>query len=334
MLRCVVADFRAAEHQVTVLLDSRLYRLSPPLEANYTSQVLYADEPKELLLNLAKNNDAIYVIAPETGHTLQSYVELAEQTKKTSLNSPSDAIAKVADKAAFYLNLQKNGYPTPKTLLLNVADSPQQVEQAIASQLAYPIIFKPMDGAGCSGISLIDCAQDIAVALVKIRVETKNPQFIVQERAAGESVSVSLLSNGTKAVAITLNRQQITLAAEAESSYVGGCVPFEHPKKAEAMALAERVVESFGLRGYVGVDLVLGQEKIFVLDVNARLTSSYVGLRQVVSFNVAHALIEAVTMGKLPDKLRTLGVACFSKTQIPQPNSAVYRRGLPKFREP
>jgi predicted ATP-grasp superfamily ATP-dependent carboligase len=326
MLRCVVADFRAVGHQVTVLLDSRLYRLSPPLEANYTSQVLYADEPKKLLNNLVKNNDAVYVIAPETGQTLQSYVQVVEIIGKLSLNSPSDAIAKVADKADLYEVLQKNGYATPKTLVLNVADSPQQIEQAIASQLAYPVIFKPVDGAGCSGINLVACTQDIGVARTKIRAETKNPRFIAQERVEGEPVSVSLLSNGTKAEAMTLNRQQITLVAGAESSYVGGCVPFKHPKKEEAMALAERVVGSFGLRGYVGVDLVLGQEKIFILDINARLTTSYVGLRQVVGFNIAQALIKAVTTRELPQKPRPLGVACFSKTQISQPNLAAYRR--------
>jgi predicted ATP-grasp superfamily ATP-dependent carboligase len=143
MLRCVVADFRAAGHQVTVLRDSRVYRLNPPLEANYSSQVLYADEPRKLLANLANNNDAILVIAPETGQNLQSYVQLVEKTAKVSLNSSSEAIAKVADKAVLYEHLQKNGYPTPKTLILNIADSPQQVEQAIASQLAYPIVFKP-----------------------------------------------------------------------------------------------------------------------------------------------------------------------------------------------
>ena len=40
------------------------------------------------------------------------------------------------------------------------------------------------------------------------------------------------------------------------------------------------MVESFsGLRGYVGVDVVLGQDKLYVVDVNPRLTTSYVGLR-------------------------------------------------------
>ena len=80
-------------------------------------------------------------------------------------------------------------------------------------------------------------------------------------------------------------------------SYDGGCVPFEHPLKQEAFTLTEKVVESFGLRGYVGVDFVLAEDKAFVVDVNPRLTTSYVGLREVAGFNVAQAVIDAVTEG-------------------------------------
>ncbi|MCL2359749.1 ATP-grasp domain-containing protein [Candidatus Bathycorpusculum sp.] len=326
MLRCLVADLRAAGHQVTVLLDSRLFKLDPPIEATYTSQVLYINEPKKLLINLAKNNDAIYIIAPETGQTLQSYVELIEKTEKVSLNSQSIMIAKAANKIALYDGLQKNGYPIPKSFILNVTNSITQIETAITGQLTYPVIFKPVDGVGCSGISLIENATDINCGVAKIKSVSANPNFIAQEKVEGEPVSVSLLSNGKKAVALTLNRQQITLAKSADSCYNGGCIPFEHPKKQEALTLSERIVETLNLRGYAGVDLILGERALFVLDVNARLTTSYVGLRQVVDFNVAQALIDAVVTEQLPKKASTLGVTCFSKTHIAPLTSGVYRK--------
>jgi biotin carboxylase len=91
--------------------------------------------------------------------------------------------------------------------------------------------------------------------------------------------------------------------------------------------LAEKVIESFpGLRGYIGIDLILGKDNISVLDVNARLTTSYIGLRQVAGFNMAKALIEAAATGKIPDKDQLLGVACFSKIQCPTPSAAAYRK--------
>gem|GEM_PF-65207 len=326
MLRCIVADFRAAGHQVTTLLDCRLFKLNPPIEANYTSQVLYANEPQKILPNLAKNNDAIYIIAPETNQTLQSYVELAEKTGKLVLNTPQSTIAKTADKITLYVDLQKAGYPIPKTLILNIAHSTTQIEQAITTHLTYPLIFKPTDGTGCSGISLIENPTDIPGGVAKIKAASANPRLIAQEKVTGDPVSVSLIANGKKALALTLNKQQITLTKQTESSYEGGTTPYEHPKHKEAQILAEHIAESLGLQGYVGIDLILGQNTLFVLDVNTRLTTSYVGLRQIIDINIAQAIIDAAITKQLPQKPTLQGTVCFSKIQTTPPTPETYRK--------
>jgi predicted ATP-grasp superfamily ATP-dependent carboligase len=91
--------------------------------------------------------------------------------------------------------------------------------------------------------------------------------------------------------------------------------------------IAEKVAESFpGLRGYVGVDFVLTQHKAFVVDVNPRLTTSYVGLRRIAGFNVVEALVDAVVKGKLPSKHETRGYACFSKIKTPTPTVDVFQK--------
>jgi len=328
MLRSVVADFKTTGHEVTVLLDSRLSKLNPPLDADCTLPIIYPEESEKFLNNVAKINDAIYVIAPETGQTLQALVELVEKTGKISLNCRSSAIKLVADKAALYERLQKNDFPTPKKLLLKITDSLTQVKQAIKRELKYPIIFKPVDGVGCCGLSLVKEDAQVAKAIAKVKAESKSKCFIAQEFINGESVSVSLLTTGKKAVAISLNRQNISLSEpDMDSSYDGGCVPFCHTIKQEAFALAEKVVESFsGLRGYVGVDLVLAGQKAFVVDVNPRLTTSYVGLRKVASFNVAEVLVDAVLKGKLPIKSENHGVACFLKIETHKPTIDVFHK--------
>ena len=330
MLRCVVADFRAAGHEVTVLLDERLAKVDAPTGANYNMQVLYAHEPKKFLQNAAKNYDAFYVIAPETGRVLEDFVKIVEGTGKTSLNCESEAIAQVSDKAALIEALQKNGTQTPKTLTLNVHDNSSDIEQKIKDALSYPLVFKPLDGTSCSGISLLKNPTEINAALNKIKKQSTNPQFLAQEYIQGTPASVSLICNGKKAAAISLNKQQVNLTQpKCESSYLGGCVPLDHPLKQAAFGLVEQVVEAFsGLRGYVGVDVVLGDKAVFVLDVNARLTTSYVGLRQVADFNVAEAIINAAVGGKLPEKPKMRGIACFEKTSIPKPALGAYRRAI------
>jgi len=129
-------------------------------------------------------------------------------------------------------------------------------------------------------------------------------------------------------LSLTLNKQNIHLASQQESSsYNGGCVPIDHRQKQDAFETAKKVVKSFsGLSGYIGIDLILAKDTIFVLDVNARLTTSYVGLRQVVGFNVAQAIIDSVVEGKMPDKTQLLGISCFSKIQTPRLRYGGYDR--------
>ncbi len=63
-----------------------------------------------------------------------------------------------------------------------------------------------------------------------------------------------------------------------------------------------------------------------MVDVNPRLTTSYVGLRKVAGFNVAEALVNAVLKGKLPAKNEHKGFACFSKTETPKPTIEAFQK--------
>ncbi len=328
MLRCVGADFKAAGHEVTVLMDARISKLNPPIDADCTVPVFYSGEHEKFLTNIAKINDAMYVIAPETGQILQSLVGRVEKTGKTSLNCGSEAIGKVADKALLYDELQKNGLPTPKTLVINLNDSLTKVKQSIQRGLNYPVILKPADGVGCGGLSLVKEENQIEKAITKIKAESKMSCFIAQEFIRGQSASVSLLSTGKKAMALSLNNQNITFArADGASSYEGGFIPFDYWLKQDVFKIAEKVVECFpGLRGYVGVDFVLTEHKAFVVDVNPRLTTSYVGLRKVANFNVAEALVNAVLKGKLPSKPENRGVICFSKMETPKTSANTFQK--------
>ena len=328
MLCSIVSDFKSVGHEVTVLLDARLSKLNPPIVADCTIPVFYPKEAEKFLTNATKINDAVYVIAPETGLTLRSLVELVEHTGKLSLNCEARAIQKVADKIVLYETLKKNGLPTPNTVALNVDGGLAEVKQTIRSTFSYPLVLKPMDGVSCGGLSIVKEDAQVEKAVAKIKAESTGKRFIVQEFIGGEAASVSVLCAGGKALAISLNRQNVKVAApEAVSSYEGGAVPFDHPLKQEALKTAEKTAESFpGLRGYVGVDLVLTEDIPFVVEVNPRLTTSYVGLCRVAAFNVAEAMVNAVLKGKLPPKQKINGFVYFSKMETPKTTDSVFEK--------
>jgi tyramine---L-glutamate ligase len=326
MLRCLVADLKAAGHEITVLIDKRLSKLNPPLDADCTIPIFYPEEPRRFLESILQVNDATYIIAPETGQTLQTLVSAIKKAEKFSLNCKAAAINLVANKASLYRHLKERGFPTPKTVILDKDYNLNEIQDAINRDFRYPVICKPTDGAGCSGLSIIKNENQLGHAFEKIKNFSPNDRIIIQEYVKGSSASVSLLSNGKKALGISLNEQNVSFCeACGESNYFGGCIPLKHPLKQYALVLAEKVVESFsGLQGYVGVDLILSENQVSIVDINARLTTSYVGVRSVVGFNVAGAMVNAMINGELPNKGEISHAVCFKKIETPKPTTSTF----------
>jgi hypothetical protein len=123
----------------------------------------------------------------------------------------------------------------------------------------------------------------------------------MQRYVRGVAASVSLLADGHRAVPLAVNAQRVT--AGPAFVYRGGSTPLEHPIAAAAADAATRACAAIpGLRGYVGVDLVLTEAGPLVIEVNPRLTLAYLGIRAVLEENVA-ALALAACDGRLPSPL-------------------------------
>jgi len=83
-------------------------------------------------------------------------------------------------------------------------------------------------------------------------------------------------------------------------AYQGGSTPLDHPLARQAAAAAERACEAVpGLRGYIGVDVMLSDAGPVVIEINPRLTTAYLGVRRVMRENVAELALAACG-GALP----------------------------------
>jgi tyramine---L-glutamate ligase len=100
------------------------------------------------------------------------------------------------------------------------------------------------------------------------------------------------------------------------------------PSRAQSLALA--ACRSLpGAHGYLGVDLVLGEaasgEEDYVIEINPRLTTSYVGLRRLARENLAGAMLAACA-GKPPAlswhshalEFSAAGDVCIDSNRLPQ----------------
>ena len=327
MLRTLTADLRGAGHSVTTFLDSRIRIFQPPLEADQVTSISSSSQIQPMMRKKARAVDAACIVAPESNGTLESIVEEFEEECVPLANGSSRTIAAVSKKDSMLEHVRKIGASIPDSLTLNVHDDVLETSRVVAERIGFPAVLKPESDAGMAGLSKINDKSEVKEAVDKIKQESTSHRFIAQEYIQGVPASVSLISTGEEAAAISLNKQEILVSAgNASSRYDGGEVPLESEFKPETMSVAKRVVESYsGLRGYVGVDFVLTKDGPVVIEVNPRLTTSYIGLREVVLLNPAQAMLDAALSHKLPSDTTINGCACFAKVQTTKMSSNCLR---------
>ena len=328
MLRAVISDFKAAGHSLTTVLDSRLKLLNPPLEADSVVSTSSNQDVETALQELSESVDAVFIIAPESNQILQSLVESIELTGVTSLNCSSSFIRSVSDKICVIERAKELRLHTPETILFNSQDTIKEIKKTVHSRLRLPLVVKPVNGVGCAGLSVINDERLLASAVAKAIGASANSHFMVQKLIGGIAVSVTLLSTGKELLPVSLNWQDVIMKPPlSASTYNGGQVPFDSLFKRDAFAAAEALVKSFdGFRGYVGVDMVLTGREVVIIEVNPRLTTSYVGMRRSLGINHGQTLIDAVFKKELPVINQSSGYAVFSKVKTPKPTVATLQK--------
>ncbi|MFH0916381.1 MAG: ATP-grasp domain-containing protein [bacterium] len=290
-------------------LDRRLRGTSLPAERVV---VLDAEVYPTGLVDLAKECGAVLLIAPESRGILEHLSALVRDAGACLLGSLPEGVAVAADKWECYRRFVRAGLPTPETVRTTPAGAAQAAEE-----LGFPLVVKPITGAGCHGVGFVPRAHLLQAAL-ELSALRHAEYLLLQRFVAGTPASVSLLVTGKDSLALSLNEQWVQ--AGIPFSYQGGVASISHQRSAEAFQLAERAVAlAPGLQGYVGVDLVLGDRGCRLLEINPRLTTSYVGLHRVMRTNLAEAIWRACREGVLPEYANVAGAAAFGKEELDGP---------------
>jgi tyramine---L-glutamate ligase len=256
------------------------------------------------------NYDACLAVAPEENLILYNITRLLEEKNIKVIGSSSEAVLACSDKYRTY-QLLEDKFPlinSEKVFFNELKEYKNQLSEV------GKMLVKPADGVSCSGVRVVRSYAEFIRASVQIKRTTELPFFILQNYQEGASASVSVLSSGENAAPISLNRQDILLK-DGKLVYIGGEVPYEHRLSNEARELSKKAIQSIdGLRGYVGVDLMLDDEEdeIYILEINPRLTTSFIALRKLVKFNLTKAIINA-SHGILPEDVVVEGSLSFRK---------------------
>lgn len=290
MLEACIEDCLNAGHQVHALIERQLQeRLPAACAAEIVTRGQYLSAFKEMLTDV----DAVLPIAPETDGTLSNLTSLVEGSGKLLLGSTTEATRVAGDKLASLLSLSSHGCKVPATALWPVP--------AEELKTPGPWILKPRSGAGSVGVRLTASPYELPIP---------HGEYLIQEYVPGTAASVSMIVGRRETVVLSANHQDMVFDPAAR--YKGGAIPLVHPLSKQAMACATLIPMAIpGLRGYVGVDMVLTQDEIYVIEVNPRITLAYCGLRRIASRNLMEMIIHAALGLDLQSNIHMVGAIKF-----------------------
>jgi len=280
MWRALVDDFQAAGHEVVTTLDERLTDRAGDAE---TIIVHRREGLEDRLRQLADRVDAVVVIAPENRGILLSWYEALSQAPCRWLGCGRQAIELCADKYALARHWREHHVPTPPTFLVSACSSMKYMDEDASSRW----VIKPRFGMGCEATRIQNSP------LLSERSEDHEP-MIAQPYMEGLAASVALIVHDEQARTLLPGRQLIERAERLV--YTGGQVPLRDDWSHRAKTIARRATEGIpGLHGYIGVDLVLGKDasQDRAIEINPRLTMSYIALRRLCKTNLATAMLDS-----------------------------------------
>ncbi|MBX6315286.1 MAG: ATP-grasp domain-containing protein, partial [Isosphaeraceae bacterium] len=264
---------------VVMTLDDRLPDEPGPWA---TVRVGPGQEP-ETFARLAVEVDYTIAIAPETGGTLLDGARILERLGARSLGCEARAIALAGDKLRMARCWQRHRIPTPPTRWVRPAwPLPEGIDFGDGDGVPrvidpYPVVVKPVDGAGSVQTYLIrssgDCWPDGALGMASA---------LLQPYLPGVPMSASFLVDARgRATLVGVGRQRVEVR-DGRFHYRGGLVPAGPQLPVPVEELWRAIAPVGGLRGWVGLDFLWDEAtgRAVMLEINPRPTTSYVGLRR------------------------------------------------------
>lgn len=295
-----------------ILWDHRLEL--PDLPAACLRVVSNSTEAQQAFKEKAAAAEGTIVIAPESDGILFERARAVLSAGGQLLSAPPKLVELCSDKQRTAEHLCAAGVPVPRGLRLSPGDE-------LPAGFPLPAVIKPVDGCGSQDVRMLTEFSHLADSL--------SMASRLEEFCPGEAVSVAVLCGSVNAAAgsprilqpLPACRQH--LATNGTFAYEGGSLPLPQDLAERAQSLALKAVASLPEPlGYIGVDLVLGPaadgSQDVVIEVNPRLTTSYVGLRRATDDNLLAAWLQ-IAAGQAPSlKFRSAPIQFRANGQVTQ----------------
>ncbi len=283
MLTALASDFATISGvELIVLRDSRW--VDWRFDRCCICDVSSAAEEESLLRELSNHATATILIAPEFDGILHERCRWIEDSGGKLLGPSSEVVKIAANKQRTAEHLAARGVRVPRGIVLAQGDS-------LPKEFRYPAVLKPIDGCGSQDVRLIESC--LGHGHNMFSAEERVTCRRLEEFVPGTAASVAVLCGPNKIFPLAPCRQR--LSENGRFQYLGGSLPLPAELAKRAQNLAVRTITTLPQsRGYLGIDIVLGDDpsgsQDTVIEINPRLTTSYIGLRAAAQCNLAEAM--------------------------------------------
>ena len=284
MLEALAADaVKTSSCDVTVLVDASR-PISLPSRVRTVS--VQPGHDTASLVAAARVADWTVVVAPETDGVLLDRIRAVRAAGGRLLSPPVDVVAIASDKQSTAETLAAAGIAVPAGRSLAPAEP-------WPTGFRRPAVRKARAAAGGAGFVMVRATdREPAAATAASRIE-----------AAVRGIPVGVACIAGPAGVWPLHPMRQRYSEEPAHDYLGSEPLAEPDLAARAVILARRAVIALAGSGWLGVDLVLGPRADGrddrVLEVNPRITSSFVGHAAADRRSLVLAIIDAI-VGRKP----------------------------------
>jgi predicted ATP-grasp superfamily ATP-dependent carboligase len=306
MLRSIIMDFKILDFEIKTMLDYRIFHLAQFLPVDDISITRKKDNFLKKFKTFVKECKYIFIIAPESSNILYNLTEIVKKTNKTLLSTNLKGIRLGMSKMNTYYFFKENKVLTPKTYM--IPKRKKQLDNVFIFQkfniLNRPVVIKPEDGVGAESIYYFESQSQLKHFILNFRHKVEvGRKYLIQEFIEGKDLSTSLIgvphtkdSPIIDPLILSINSQNIDIKnTNYESGYYGGATPIENYEevKNNLKVILEKINFS-DISGYFGVDFISSTDaKLYFIEINPRLTTSYIGLRNVINHNPAKLILDS-----------------------------------------
>lgn len=235
--------------------------------------------------------DAVWPVAPESGGLLESLSRKVLRRKRILLGSKPAAVRLATSKLLTARTLAKAGIAVVATY--SAQDS--------LPEGAGAWVVKPDHGAGCVDTRIFSNAHAARDWIGASGADG----YVLQPFIPGKICSLSLLCRDGVARLLSCNEQRIAVRGN-QFHFLGSTVNAMADRSGEFARLAQKIAAAIpGLWGHVGVDFIMAECGVVVLEVNPRMTTSYAGLHASIGCNPAGLVLDL-----LADPIDSSAPAC------------------------